>query len=99
MDAVTAFLQGDLDEEIYMEQPPCFVDDGKKSKVCHLNKALYGLNQSSRVWNSKLDAALKKFGLQSTVYDPCVYYRISEGKVIFVAVYVDVVLIFSNCKR
>lgn len=49
MDAITAFLQGELSEEIYMEQPPCFVDGKKRSKVCRLKKALYGLKQSSRV--------------------------------------------------
>ncbi|XP_055522420.1 zinc finger protein 208-like [Wyeomyia smithii] len=65
MDAVTAFLQGDLDEEIYMEQP-YFADDNQKTMVCKLNKALYGLRQSSRVWNQKLDAALRRFGLKST---------------------------------
>lgn len=64
--------------------------------MCRLNKALYGLKQSSRVWNIKLDAALKKLGLIQSDYDPCLYYWIKDGKIVFIAVYVDDVLIFSN---
>lgn len=62
MDAVTAFLQGDLEEEIFMLQPEGF---GNNSKVCRLRKSLYGLKQaSSRMWNQKLDEALQKYGLK-----------------------------------
>lgn len=89
MDAVTAFLQGDLEEEIYMEQPPCFEQPGEGPKVCRLNKALYGLKQSSRVWNAKLDTALKKLGMKQSKYDPCLYHKINNGKILFVAIYVD----------
>ena len=96
MDAVTAFLQGDLDEDIYMEQPPCFVDGQRKTLVCKLNKAIYGLKQASRVWNNKLDAALQRFGLIPTQYDPCVYVGSEGGKIIIVAIYVDDMMIFSN---
>lgn len=64
--------------------------------VCRLNKALYGLKQSSRVWNAKLDAALKKLGLKPSRYDPCLYYIVSGGKVLFVAIYVDDLMLFSN---
>lgn len=52
MDVTTAFLQGDLEEEIYMEQPEGF-NDGSRL-VCRLNKALYGLKQAGRQWNKKL---------------------------------------------
>lgn len=67
MDAVTAFLQGDLDQEIFMTQPE-YLGDGT-NKVCRLNKSLYGLKQASRVWNQKLDAALTSFGLSSSKAD------------------------------
>lgn len=96
MDVVTAFLQGDLNEEIYMEQPPYFEQSQHPRKVCRLNKALYGLKQSSRVWNEKLDNALKDFGLTQSPYDPCVYIRIDGDKILIVAVYVDDFLLFSN---
>ncbi|XP_058828385.1 uncharacterized protein LOC131688230 [Topomyia yanbarensis] len=96
MDATTAFLQGELEEEIFMEQPPCFEKPNQRGMVCRLNKALYGLKQSSRVWNAKLNAALKRFGLISSKFDPCLYYRIAKGKILFIAIYVDDVFIVYN---
>ena len=53
MDVKTAFLNGDLDAEIYMKQPEGFVDD--PNKVCKLNKGIYGLKQAARLWNIKID--------------------------------------------
>ena len=58
MDIKTAFLNGDLDEDIYMIQPEGFVVKGKESWVCKLNKSLYGLKQASRAWYQKMDQAL-----------------------------------------
>lgn len=95
MDAVTAFLQGDLDEEIFME-PPEGIEGDFDGKVCKLNKAIYGLKQASRQWNKKLDAALKSLNLRQSKMDPCIYYNISGTKIFFIAVYVDDILIFSN---
>ena len=54
MDVVSAFLNGDLEEEIYMEQPEGYVQHGKEDLVCKLRKSLYGLKQSPRYWNRKL---------------------------------------------
>lgn len=79
-----------------MEQPPCFERSNKRNLVCRLNKALYGLKQSSRVWNAKLDAALRSFELLRSKYDPCLYYLIDGNRILFVAIYVDDVIIFSN---
>lgn len=90
MDAVSAFLQGDLDEEIYMSQPEGF-EDGT-NRVCKLNKAIYGLKQAGRQWNIKLDTALLSYGLLRSQNDPCVYYTIKRE--IIVAIYVDDFLIF-----
>ncbi|XP_073811779.1 uncharacterized protein [Musca autumnalis] len=95
MDAVTAFLQGELDEEIFME-PPEGIEGDFVGKVCRLNKAIYGLKQASRQWNKKLDAALKSLNLRQSNMDPCIYYNISGPKIFFIAVYVDDILIFSN---
>lgn len=90
MDAVTAFLQGDLDEDIFMEQPEGY-DDGS-GRVCKLNRAVYGLKQAGRQWNLKLDAALLGFGLKKSRMDPCVYFR--ENAKLLIAIYVDDFLIF-----
>lgn len=84
-----AFLHGKIDEDIYMVQPP---DKG----VCKLNKALYGLKQSSRQWYLELDSHRKRNGFQRSLVDPCVYVIINYPKMIFVAVFIDELLICSN---
>lgn len=90
MDAVTAFLQGDVNEEIYVDQPEGFHDGTQR--VCKLNRAIYGLKQASRQWNLKLESALKSFGLKKSKMDPCVFY--STDLKLMVAIYVDDILIF-----
>lgn len=94
MDAVTAFLQGDLDDEIYIFQPEEF-NDGT-GRVCKLNRAMYGLRQASRLWNIKLSKYLRKLGFKQSELDPCVYYKIYDKAIIIVAIYVDDLIIFSN---
>lgn len=64
LDVQTAFLHGDLQDEVYMQQPRGFVQKGDETKVCHLKKAIYGLKQGSRSWNQKLDQAFKDMNLQ-----------------------------------
>lgn len=71
MDVKSVFLNGRLEELIYMEQPNGFVDS--TNRVCKLNKALYGFPQAPRAWHSRFDIFMKKFGLKSTTADPCVY--------------------------
>lgn len=97
LDAVTAFLNGDLSEEIYMLQPKGY-NDGT-GRVCKLLKSLYGLKQSSRVWNEKLNTVLLSTGLQRSSMDRCVYYMINEKQILILIVYVDDFLIFSNDKQ
>lgn len=93
MDVVTAFLHGDIDEEIYMLPPPEFITG---NKVCRLRKALYGLKQASRQWYLKLDSAMTEIGFQRSSVDSCIYYLIDRNKMTFVAVYIDDLLIFTN---
>jgi Reverse transcriptase (RNA-dependent DNA polymerase) len=62
IDVKMAFLNGDLDKEIYMQQPEGFITAGQSGKVCRLRKALYGLKQASRQWYRKLHSALGKIG-------------------------------------
>lgn len=97
MDAITAFLNGVLTEEIWMEQPEGYGDG--TSKCCKLLRAIYGLKQSSRVWNLTINKVLLEFGLNRSVMDQCIYYSIENEKLIIVALYVDDVLIFTSSKE
>lgn len=92
LDAISAFLQGNVDEEIFMVQPEAFVENS--SKVCRLNKAIYGLKQASRQWNKKLDGALKEIGFRQSALDPCVYFHVKGNLRTYIAVYVDDSMIF-----
>lgn len=94
MDVVTAFLQSELNEEIYMKIPEGFNSD--PNMVCKLKKSLYGLKQASRVWNRKLNNTLKNIGLTQSKTEPCVYYKLNDGEITYVAIYVDDILIFTN---
>lgn len=84
-DVKTAFLYGDLEEQVYMRQPEGF--DDKSGKVCKLMKSLYGLKQSSRCWNKKFTKFIKENQLIQSVADPCVFT--SEDKTLILALYVD----------
>jgi hypothetical protein len=74
MDVNSAFLYGDLEEELYMEQPEGFVEPGMEDMVCLLLKALYGLKQVSWVWYQRMHAVLLEFGFKRSLADHCVYY-------------------------
>ena len=73
MDVKTTFLQGDLEEEIYMRQPDGYIDNDKPSHVCKLKKSIYGLKQAARCWNPAIDSHLKSNGYKNSGADPCVY--------------------------
>ena len=90
MDFVTAFLNGEVEEEIYVEQPEGF-EQGGKSKVLLLRKALYGLKQAPRQWYEKLTDYLLVTGWEVSEFDPSVYLH--PKLTILMGVYVDDVLI------
>src|SRR5579859_3643722 len=95
MDVVTAFLAGDLEEEIYMEQPEGFeVGSMEDDLVCRLKKSLYGLKQAPRVWNHKIRHYLKSIGFDQLYSDPCVYINKTTG--IIIAMWVDDLIIFGK---
>ena len=99
MDVITAFLNGELGEEIYMRQPDGIVVQGQEHLVCKLKKSIYGLKQSPRCWNSTLDRHLQKMGFVPTTSDPCIYTA-SEGEMFVIGVYVDdIVLAGRSDKR
>ncbi|KAF0708953.1 hypothetical protein AaE_013038 [Aphanomyces astaci] len=73
LDIKTAFLNGELDETIYMVQPQGFEVPGEEGKVCLLKKALYGLKQATRQWHKKLDVFLCTLGFKRCYKDQCIY--------------------------
>lgn len=86
-DVKTAFLNGIIEEEIYMSQPEGF-NDGS-GRVCKLQKSLYGLKQSPRCWNQRFKQVLRDFELNESDADPCLFYRCSKEDKLFVVLYVD----------
>ena len=96
-DVSTAFLYGDLEEDIYMIQPEgC--DDGS-GRVCHLKRSLCGLKQAPRCWNKKFNDFLTKEGFKSSFADPCLYIRNRNGRKLILVLYVDDGLIASSNKE
>ena len=79
MDVKTAFLYGELEEEIYMEQPDGFVVPGEENKVCILIKSLYGLKQAPKQLHEKFDTTLTSVGFSVNEADKCVYYHYGGG--------------------
>jgi ATP-binding cassette subfamily B (MDR/TAP) protein 1 len=98
LDIKTAFLYGELEEELYMEQPEGYVDKDQENYVCKLKKCIYGLKQAPRAWQTKFNDFLLKFGLTQSSADPCVLFRHQNGEVTIVAIYVDDGLVMSNRK-
>jgi len=94
VDVMTAFVQGDLPDEIYMKQPETFEVQGQEEKVCLLKRPLYGLKQAGRCWYEKLDTFLKSMNVVNNDVNPCVYVSTNNSKVI-VIVYVDDLLVAS----
>ena len=87
-DFTTAYLNADLNEELYMEQIPGF-ESANKQSVLKLHKAIYGLKQSARSWSMCLSKALVSLGFKQGVADPCMFTRCVGGKQCILLVYVD----------
>jgi transposase InsO family protein len=96
MDVKTAFLNGNLEEDVYMTQPECFVDPKNANKVCKLQRSIYGLKQASRSWNKRFDEEVKKLNFIQSEKEPCVYKRFSGSMVVFLVLYVDDILLIGN---
>ncbi|XP_020423926.1 uncharacterized protein LOC109950224 [Prunus persica] len=95
LDVNNAFLNGDLDEEVFMSLPPGFGRKGE-NRVCQLHKSLYGLKQASRQWFIKLSTALKAAGFQQSRSDYSLFVRRQEGNFLALLVYVDDVILAGN---
>jgi hypothetical protein len=96
MDVKTTFLNGELDEKIYMEQPTGFVANVQEGMVCKLLKSLYGLKQAHKQWHEKFDRTLTYVGFVVNEADKCVYYQYGGGEGVILCLYVDDILIFGT---
>jgi hypothetical protein len=89
IDVKSAFLNGDLLEEVFVEQLVGFIKKGSEGKLLKLRKALYGLHQAPRAWNAKLDDTLTELGFIRSPSDPSIYTRKTGQCQLVVGVYVD----------
>ena len=94
MDVVSAFLNGDLLEEVYMTQPKGFTKE--KDLVCKLHKSLYGLKQASRAWYQRIDSFLLNKGLKRVESDHSIYTQILPNESLIIAIYVDDLLLVGS---
>ena len=100
LDVKTAFLHGDLDEEVYMAQPEGFAKHGKEHLVCRLKKSLYGLKQAPTQWYQKFGTFMQSQGFKCSVEDPCIYIKIPwDGQLVMLTLFVDDMLIVSHSKK
>jgi hypothetical protein len=102
MDVKSMFLNDDLQEEVYVEQPTGFIIAGKEQKVLKLRKALYEMHQASRAWSTKLDDMMLSLGFRMTPSECVIYVRWNSDAQLVVRVYVDnlviTVLDYDNIK-
>ena len=99
MDVGNAYLNAAVTEDIYMHQPQGYKIRGPNGEelVCKLKKGLYGLKQAGRNWNDHIDAWMTKAGFTRCKADYCVYVRQTQTKTLIVGLYVDDLIIVSNC--
>ena len=96
LDVITAFLNGTISEEILMEIPPGFPSSDDESKVCRINRALYGLKQSPRAWYDRITSWLQQQGLVQSSSNPNLYFKRDGDKIIILLLYVDDLIITRN---
>ena len=96
MDVKTTFLNGELEEEVYMTQPEGFISEKGNNLVCKLKKSIYGLKQASRQWYMKFHNIITSFGFEENIVDQCIYIKVSGRKFTFLVLYVDDILLASN---
>jgi hypothetical protein len=97
MDVKTTFLNGNIEEALYMVQPEGFVDPKDANKVCKLQRSIYGLKQASRSWNLCFDEVFKGFGFVQNTEESCIYKKMGGSSFSFPVLYVDNILLIRNC--
>ena len=89
MDVKTSFLNGVVEEEVYVEQPLGFETHDRESHVCRLKKALYGLKQAPRTWYGRIDGFLSNLGFTKSKENSNLYYKVEDGNPVILLLYVD----------
>jgi Reverse transcriptase (RNA-dependent DNA polymerase) len=96
MDVKIAFLNGNLEDDVYMIQPTGFENPKNVGKICKLLRSIYGLKQASRSWNLRFDEEVKKFDFIKCEEESCVYRKTSGSVIVFLIFYVDDILLMGN---
>ena len=96
LDVNNAFLQGTLTDEVYVSQPPGYVDKDRPHHVCRLRKALYGLKQAPRAWYQELKTFLCSLGFRNSLADTSVFVYNDAGRVVYCLVYVDDIIVTGS---
>ena len=99
LDVKNAFLHGTISEDIYMHQPPGFVDKDHPHYVCKLEKALYGLKQAPRAWNSRFSTYLQQLGFVTTKSDASLFVYKQQGQLAYLLLYVDDIILTGSSKQ
>ncbi|GJR87679.1 putative RNA-directed DNA polymerase [Tanacetum coccineum] len=98
LDIQNAFLHGNLKEQVYMKQPPGFIDPQRPNHVCLLHKSLYGLKQAPRAWFERLSKALFDLGFKGSKTDPSLFIYSRGDTLLYILVYVDDIIVTGNNK-
>jgi hypothetical protein len=100
-DIRTALLNANLEEDIYVNQPDGFTNEGQEHLKCKLNKALYGLKQAPRQWNERLDSWFARIGFYQLAFDPTIYVKRTDGQITVAlsSTCVDDILITSSSMK
>ncbi|KAL0278091.1 UNVERIFIED_CONTAM: hypothetical protein Sradi_7296600 [Sesamum radiatum] len=96
MDVKMAFLNGFVEEEIFMDQSDGFPFVREEQKVCHLQRSISSLKQATRSWNMHIDEVIRGYNFIKNEHDPCVYKKINGSSVAYLMLYVDDILLIGD---
>ena len=99
MDVKTAFLNGVIEEEVFIEQPQGFEVEDRRNHVCKLKKDLYGLKEAHRAWYGRIDSLLTSLGFTKSKANPNLYFKVMDDEPVILLLYVDSLFLTGNEKQ